>query len=276
MANSIEKLIINSSLPVLLVLVVFGLLSELNLTGMVTSDGSYKPPTSDGSYKSPTSDNSYKSPTAGPGYIAPKIDESWEAPKEGPGFQKPEVGPGFVGPEVGPGFVKPDTAEFTIVNQTTEKPKKNQTVILPRGPIDEKYVGGWRPYQLTNYFKKGGHKTVPTPTDLALNLHKDGTWTWGTNEGTWEVAPITDEDWKKWDITGDFQKKIVFHGWPYGGIDTTVDGPVEEIPIYVDYLWAVYNAEPPHAEDSAQAWMRFAPGPYTKKEEEVFSDRKSV
>jgi len=273
MANSIERWIINGTLPALLVILMLGLFTEPNLTGFVTSDGSYKSPTSDGSYKSPTSDNSYESPTVGPGYIAPKIDESWEAPKEGPGFQKPEVGPGFIRPEVGSGFVKPDTAEFTIINQTIDKPKKNESdKKLPKGPIDDKYVGGWTPYQLTNYWKKGGHKTAPTPTDLVLNLHKDGTWTWGRNEGTWEVSSISDEDWKKWGITGDFQKKIIFHGWPYGGVETTVDGPVEEIPTYVDYIWAVYDAEPPEVEDSAQAWLRFAPGPYTPKEEAVFSD----
>lgn len=273
MPSSIERWIISYSLPILLVILVFGVLTEPSYTGMVESDGSYKSPVSDNSYKSPTSDNSYESPTVGSGYVAPKIDESWEAPKEGPGFQRPEVGPGFEKPEIGPGFIRPSTVNFTPDNQTAEKQKvKIEPGKLPKGPIDEKYVGGWRPYQLTNYFKEGGHKTARTPSDLTLNLHKDGTWTWGRDEGTWEVAEISDEDWKKWGIKADFQKKIIFYGWPYGGVQTTVDGPIEEQPESVDYIWAIYNAVPPAAPSPAQAWLRFAPGPYIQKEEELFSD----
>ncbi|MBI2664758.1 hypothetical protein HYX10_05470 [Candidatus Woesearchaeota archaeon] len=278
MANSVERRIIRGSAVALAILTLV-LVFKPNLEGFVTSDGSYKSPASDESYVSPKSDDSYESPVVGEGYIAPKIDESWDSPESDESYESPTTGPGFVRPEAGPGFVSPGGEpedDFIVTNQTTDKPagkpKKIELGKLPKGPIDEKYVGGWRPYQLTHYFKKGGHTTAPTPTDLALNLHSDGTWTWGVNEGTWEVSQISDADWEKWGIRADFEKKIVFHGWPYGGVDTTVDGPVEESRNYVDYVWAVYDAEPPAAPDSAQDWLRFAAGPYTPKEEEIFSE----
>jgi len=294
MANSIEKLIINSSLPVLLVLVVFGLLSELNLTGMVTSDGSYKPPTSDGSYKSPTSDNSYESPTVGPGYIAPKIDESWEAPKEGPGFLKPEIGPGFENPLIGHGFerigtynVSFDESGEKIIKKVLELPKLNisdkkkdeiikndpkKPKVEPKGPIDKASVGGWKVYQESHYYKKGGSKFA-SPTISQMNLHDDGTYDYGGREGTWEASPITEDDWKKWGIKNEnFNKKLIFHGWP-DGVDGTADGPIEDTSYGARYLWAVYNAEPPETAESAQVWVRFVPAPYNLKvEDEAFSE----
>src|SRR3989338_11540801 len=169
MSSSIEKYILNGLLPVFLIFLLFGVLTEPSFTGMVEIDSSYKSPNSDGSFKSPTSDNSYESPTTGPGYIAPKIDESWESPKEGPGFQRPEIGPGFENPLIGPGFERIGTYNLSfnesgekIIKKVLELPKLNisgkkkdkiikndpkKPKVEPKGPIDKASVGGWKVYQ---------------------------------------------------------------------------------------------------------------------------------
>jgi len=297
MQSTIERWIINASLPMLLAILVFGLLTEPGYTGMVESDGSWK---------SPTSDNSYESPTVGPGYVAPKIDESWEAPKEGPGFIKPEVGPGLKRPEIGPGFEDPligpgferigtwnvsfDESGEKIVKKVLELPKidisekKNELIIKndpkrpkvePKGPIDEASVGGWKVYGITHYYKKGDSKFIPA-TIAQMNLHDDGTYDYRGHEGTWEAATITEDDWKKWGIKNEnFNKKLIFHNWP-DGTDASAEGPIEDTSYGARYLWAVFNAEPPESAEPAQAWVRFVAAPYTpkvvKEEYESFSE----
>lgn len=301
MPNSIERLIINGSMLFFFSMVVFGLFTSPQFTGMVTSDGDYKSPTSDNDYKSPTSDKSYVPPTTGPGYIAPKIDESWEAPKEGPEFKAPEVGPGFEVPELGEGFVRIGTYNVSFnessdkiieivlkqphVNFSDEKnnisnktkdeiikndPKKPKTEA--KGPIDKASVGGWKVYQESHYYKRGGSKFA-SPLVTQMNLHDDGTWDYKGYEGTWEVAEITESDWEKWGISNaNFNKKLIFHGWPEG-VDGIADGPIEDTSYGARYLWAVYNAEPPEVQESAQVWKRFVAAPYSPKvEDEAFSE----
>ncbi|MBI2660580.1 hypothetical protein HYX07_05450 [Candidatus Woesearchaeota archaeon] len=294
MGRLIEKWIINSSLPALLIVLILGLFTEPDLTGFVTSDGSYISPTSDNSYKSPTSDESYKSPvsdkdyespTTGPGYIAPKIDESWEAPKEGPGLLRPEVGPGFEEPLIGPGFERIgvynvsfnesgekiikiilDMPETNISDKKKDEikndPKKPK--VVPKGPIDEASVGGWKVYGITHYYKNGGSKFIPA-TIAQMNLHDDGTYDYRGYEGTWESAQIADDDWKKWGIKNEnFNKKLIFHNWPDGG-GGTATGPIEDTSYGARYLWAVFDAEPPESAEPAQAWIRFVAAPYNPK-----------
>lgn len=296
MASKIEGVIVSFSLPALLMILMIGLFSGNGATGLVTSDGSYISPTSDNNYKSPTSDNSYESPTAGPGYVAPKIDESWEAPKEGSGFVKPEIGPGFLEPEVGDGFERIGTYNVSfnesgdkIIQTILELPKgeisekKNDSAVKndpkkpkmePKGPIDEASIGGWKVYQETHYYKKGGSKFA-SPTVSQMNLHDDGTWDYRGHEGTWEAAEITEKDWEKWGMKSEkFNKKLIFHGWP-DGIDRTAEGPIEDTSYGARYLWAVYNAEPPETEHAAQVWKRFVAAPYVPKvtkEDDTFSE----
>src|SRR3989338_1387080 len=276
-------------------LLILGLFSsESQVTGYVTSDGSYVSPTSDNSYKSPTSDNSYESPTTGPGYIAPKIDESWDVPTTGPGFERPEIGPGFLMPKVGEGFERIGTYNISfnesnekIVQEILELPKlnisdkKNDSIIKndpkkakvePKGPIDEASVGGWKVYQESHYYKKGGSKFA-SPTLTQMNLHDDGTYDYGGYEGAWEAASITEDDWARWGIKNEkFSKKLIFHNWP-DGVDGIADGPIEDTSYCARYIWAVYNAEPPEVEYSAQVWVRFVPAPYNPKiEDDAFSE----
>ncbi|MBI5389442.1 hypothetical protein HZB01_03620 [Candidatus Woesearchaeota archaeon] len=283
--------------------------TDSGVTGMIVSDGSYRSPTSDGDYAAPKTgpgyvapkiDKSYEAPTTGPGYIKAESDKNFSAPTSDANFTRPTTGPGFIAPNLS-SFTGPTTDNSSIEkteNQTTgkhlnesqplidknESVKKNATenilppqneslkpivnATTPKGPIDPTLVGKWKPYSESIYYKNGDFEFAQT-SNAELTLHRDGTWIFGNRTGTWQVLPITEEDWTVWGIHNDnFKTKLVLYNWE-GNYAT---GPIEETSWGAKYLWAVYNVDPPALRESAQVWQKFAPAP-VREGDTTFSEK---
>ncbi len=305
--------------PTLFIFVIIGLLALPSITGMITSDGSYKSPKSDAGYTSPTIDKSYKSvtsdksyeaPTTGPGFKVVKSDDTFKKVISDNNFSAPLTGPGLIDFVIGSGYVTPDSMNVSVgnmtefnkigvglpnydseVNQSKEGVNKSKSVIneskdvinqslvngpveeinkdFPHGPIDTSLVGRWALYSEAIYYKDGEFKFAST-TNAELTLRRDGTWRYGSSQGTWEVSPITDSDWEKWGIKNKFTQKLVLHGWPEG-IEGRADGPIEVTSYGARYLWAVYEAAPPQVKSAAQIWDKFSPAP-AREGDDTFSE----
>ncbi len=271
----------------------------------VASDGGYISPSTGSGFISPSVGPGLATPTIGPGLISPSVGPGFIqpsvgpglisppvgpgliSPSSGPGLISPSVGPGFTSPSVGPGFERPQVGEgdvsanvsngsFVVSNLSRVDANfslpgnVSVEVLLPKAPVDKKSVGGWRPYSVSNYYKNGESKFV-SPPGTVLNLHNDGSWNYGEFSGTWEVANVSDGDWKKWGISGNFKEKLVFHNWP-DAAGKVADGPIEETSYGARFLWAVYDAEPPAVDAPAQVWVKFSPAPYAPKEDDAFAE----
>lgn len=266
-----ERGIINASMLFFFAMLVFGLFTTPQFTGMVTSD------------------EGYKSPTTGPGYLAPKVGPGYEETTIGPGYQESTVGPGYQKPETGPGYIAPESDNWTapttgpgfqspgtndsgnttllpvepIINQTgsinqtaavnqtilLNQTDQNQTVlpnqtsnIIPRNDTDNKedflpqwkFVGKWRVITVLVSYADGEWEYVDPPTDL-LDIKNEHEWEMGTQKGTWRVEKIEEADWERWQIKKySPETKLVFDE-PDGSI---TDGPMEP-----NQLWIIYDVD---------------------------------
>ena len=85
-------------------------------------------------------------------------------------------------------------------------------------------------------------------------MSDDGTWTFGSSSGTWDVSDITAGDGARWGIElyGPTQK-VVLEGWNAG----TADGPIEESGGQVDFIWVIYPEGPPAISAPGTVWIKF-------------------
>ncbi len=112
----------------------------------------------------------------------------------------------------------------------------------------------WRVLSARIFYDQGGGGSLSTTITTRLELSDDGTWTFGSSSGTWDVSGITAGDWARWGIDsyGPTQK-VVLEGWNGG----TADGPIEESGGQVDFIWVIYPESPPAISAPGTVWMKF-------------------
>ena len=121
------------------------------------------------------------------------------------------------------------------------------------GSVPRELVGSWRIYSARLFYDAGGAGTVDTTITRRIELNADGTWQFGDSKGTWSVSPISEADWKRWDINAyKPTRKITLNNWN-GGV---ASGPIEESS-QVDFFWVIYRAEPPTVSDPGTVHMKF-------------------
>lgn len=132
-----------------------------------------------------------------------------------------------------PKIVEEKTKELEIPKQeNTQEPKKQPS-------LDQSVVGVWRPHNQEIKYDAGGTNSIERPVTRRLTISSDGTWEFGS-KGTWEVKPIEDNDWKKWDRNPHGStKKIVLHGWN----NAIGDGPIDEGTAGVDFILVIYHSD---------------------------------
>ncbi len=99
---------------------------------------------------------------------------------------------------------------------------------------DPALAGSYRIYSERISYDQGGGDSI-VPVTRTLELSGDGTWTFGSSEGTWSVAKIASGDWDRWGVApyGPL-RKIVLQGWD----GAMADGPIEE---GNGTFWAIYR-----------------------------------
>jgi len=109
---------------------------------------------------------------------------------------------------------------------------------------DELLTGDWRIYSETLFFDAGGSGGSDSSASVTRKLHldEDGTWEFGSSQGTWYVATIEPLDWDRWQVQPYGPAvKIVLDGWN-GQVG---DGPIEEYESGVDFFWVIYRVDDP-------------------------------
>ncbi len=134
----------------------------------------------------------------------------------------------------------------------TENYQKSQTNKILIEPEVEKYkeeikqsildpivIGTWRPHYQGIFYDAGASNYIKKPVTRKLTISADGTWEFGST-GTWEVKPITDEDWERWGIQPyGATKKIILYNWN----ENTAEGPIDEGTAGVDFIWVIYRSD---------------------------------
>ncbi len=112
----------------------------------------------------------------------------------------------------------------------------------------------WRVLSARAFYDQGGGGDLSTVITTRLELSGDGTWTFGSSSGAWDVADITPDDWSQWGVQpyGPTQK-VVLDGWD-GGVAA---GPIEESGGQVDFVWVIYPEGPPTISAPGTVWMKF-------------------
>lgn len=112
----------------------------------------------------------------------------------------------------------------------------------------------WRVLSARIFYDQGGGGDLSTVITTRLELSGNGTWTFGSSSGAWDVRDITSGDWSRWGIQpyGPTQK-VVLDGWN-GGV---ADGPIEESGGQVDFVWVIYPEGPPTISAPGTVWMKF-------------------
>jgi len=114
----------------------------------------------------------------------------------------------------------------------------------PQSAAPVEFVGDWRVYSETLFYDAGGSggSDPSASTTRELSLNEDGTWEFGSSNGTWYVTTIDAADWNRWGVE-DYgpQRKVVLEGWN----DDVADGPIEESEAGVDFLWVIYRVDEP-------------------------------
>lgn len=119
---------------------------------------------------------------------------------------------------------------------------------------DARFAGNWRIFSERIFYDIGGAGALGTNSGRNLEIKEDGSWNFGDSKGTWSVTPITDQDWKRWDVNSyGPTKKITFTGWN----KAAADGPVEEDGGRIDFIWVIYHVEPPLVENAGTVWLKF-------------------
>ena len=114
----------------------------------------------------------------------------------------------------------------------------------PQSAAPVEFVGDWRVYSETLFYDAGGSggSDSSASTTRELNLNDDGTWKFGSSNGTWHVTTIDAADWSRWGVEEyGPQRKVVLEGWN----DDVADGPIEESEAGVDFLWVIYRVDDP-------------------------------
>ncbi len=231
-------------------LLALGLITKLNaITGLITSDGSWKSPVSDDSYKAPVSDkdyqsaksdDDYKAPTSGPGYVAPKIDSNWKAPTSDNNWSSPTASP----------------TNILNATKTVVQPEDQTNNIIPANNTDNKedflpqwkFAGKWRAITLLISYSDGEWEYLDAPTEL-LEIKDDHNWEMGAQKGKWRVEKIEESDWQRWQVKKYFpETKLVFDE-PDGSI---TDGPIEP-----STLWVIYDVDQQDGRGMRNVQVRF-------------------
>ena len=114
----------------------------------------------------------------------------------------------------------------------------------PQSAAPVEFVGNWRVYSETLFYDAGGSggSDPSASTTRELSLNDDGTWEFGSSNGTWYVTTIDAADWSRWGVEEyGPQRKIVLEDWN----DDVADGPVEDSEAGVDFLWVIYRVDEP-------------------------------
>lgn len=114
----------------------------------------------------------------------------------------------------------------------------------PAESADLLFVGDWRVYSETLFYDAGGSggSDSSASTTRELSLKDDGSWEFGSSNGTWYVTTIDAADWSRWRVEEyGPQRKIVLEDWN----DDVADGPIEESEAGVDFLWVIYRVAEP-------------------------------
>ncbi len=124
------------------------------------------------------------------------------------------------------------------------------------GSIEQALVGNWRVRYSRMFYDSGGGGDEGSSLH-SLVLGEDGTWSFSSSHGQWNVQVITDADWAKWNVTSyGPKKKIVLNNWS----GKTVDGPIEETSEGPEFIWLIYHVEPPTVIDPGQIQTKFGHG----------------
>ena len=134
--------------------------------------------------------------------------------------------------------------------ENLDVPKKiNKDLQVPK-----EFVGFWRVFSERIFYDIGGAGALGIPVTRNLEIKEDGTWQFGTSTGTWEIANITDEDWKKWGIDSyGPTRKITFNNWN----NAVSNGPIEETNGRIDFIWSIYHVEPHLVQNPGTVWIKF-------------------
>lgn len=99
------------------------------------------------------------------------------------------------------------------------------------------FVGEWRILSNTRYIGNESYYSAPTER---LELKPDGSWSFGSSSGSWEVASIEKSDWQEWKIENyGPTRKIILNNWE----SRTWSGPIEENDGQIDFLWVIYDVD---------------------------------
>ncbi len=124
----------------------------------------------------------------------------------------------------------------------------------PETSANSELVGSWRAYSEAIFYDAGGNDWLDTPSTRRLELKGNGRWEFGSSTGTWETAPVTENDWLKWEVESyGPTRKIVLNNWNKG----VADGPVEESGGRIDFIWVIYHADPPLVSYPGQVQIKF-------------------
>lgn len=123
------------------------------------------------------------------------------------------------------------------------------------GTVDKAVAGEWRVLSAVVYFKNGKTSrdvktTLPT---RRLTVGADGSWQFGSSNGTWGAASTEDTDWTKWEVKPyGPTRKLIVNNWA-GGTST---GPIEESGNGIESFWVIY----PYTSEGygeGTVWMKF-------------------
>ncbi|MDO8427959.1 MAG: DcrB-related protein [Candidatus Diapherotrites archaeon] len=136
-------------------------------------------------------------------------------------------------------------AETESENRTSEP--------MPVASIEEQgMIRNWREYSKAVYLDNGDWSFAETSNSL-IDIQANHTWIFGTQNGTWEIQTITEQDWSNWGINEyGPTRKIILYGW-----NESVNGPIEEIGDRIDYFWVIYRTGPPEIEEPGQIQIKF-------------------
>lgn len=140
------------------------------------------------------------------------------------------------------------TATPTPSPSPTAAPMTGTAALLP---------GAWRVYSATIYYDDGRRGSDDPVRYGRLELRQDASWQFGTSTGAWSIEDITEADWARWAIPAyGPSQKLVLSGWSGG----TADGPIETSDGQVNFLWAIYHADPPAVSAPGTVWLKFGRG----------------
>ncbi len=100
----------------------------------------------------------------------------------------------------------------------------------------------------------GGRGSAVMPAGTQRLVIGGSHWQYGASSGTVKVSAITAADWTRWGVSSyGPTRKATFVGWNHG----RADGPLEEEPGRVDFVWIMYRAKPPTVRWPATISLKF-------------------